>query len=60
MRWVLCAVRMEQVLKEVLDAMLSCIAPILPHMAEDVWLNLPWKAPQDSVFQVPPLFFFLF
>ena len=27
------------------------IAPILPHMAEDIWLNLPYPVPHKSVFQ---------
>ncbi|KIY95268.1 hypothetical protein MNEG_12696, partial [Monoraphidium neglectum] len=30
---------------------LSALAPITPHMAEDAWLNLPWPRPSDSVFQ---------
>ncbi len=35
-----------------MEALLSSIAPILPHMAEDAWLNIPWKTEQQSVFQV--------
>jgi isoleucyl-tRNA synthetase len=27
------------------------LAPILPHLAEDMWLNLPIKTPSPSVFQ---------
>jgi len=41
----------QTVLKEVMDVLLAAIAPLLPHMAEDVWLNIPWKTEQDSVFQ---------
>jgi isoleucyl-tRNA synthetase len=39
------------VLKEVLDVLLAAIAPILPHMAEDAWQNLPYKVGTTSVFQ---------
>jgi len=41
----------QTVLKVVMEALLSCIAPLLPHMAEDVWLNVPWATEHDSVFQ---------
>ncbi len=44
-----------------MEALLSCIAPILLHMAEDAWLNIPWKTAHQSVFQVSlrsPLTFF--
>jgi len=41
----------QTVLKVVLETLLSAIAPILPHMAEDAWQNLPWDAPSTSVFQ---------
>ncbi|KAJ1469928.1 Isoleucyl-tRNA synthetase, partial [Baffinella frigidus] len=39
----------QTVLKVVLETLLSAIAPILPHMAEDAWQNLPWPAPTTSV-----------
>ena len=29
----------------------AVFAPILPHMAEDVWQNLPYEVPEQSVFQ---------
>lgn len=29
----------------------TSIAPLMPHMAEDAWLNLPWKAEHKSVFE---------
>jgi len=47
----------------VMDALLRCLlpalAPLVPHMAEDAWLNLPYSRPAASVFQagwagVPP------
>eukprot|EP00802_Teleaulax_amphioxeia_P002182 Tamp_02184.p1 GENE.Tamp_02184~~Tamp_02184.p1 ORF type:complete len:1015 (-),score=352.78 Tamp_02184:1516-4146(-) len=41
----------QTVLKEVLDVLLASIAPILPHMAEDAWQNLPYKTETTSVFQ---------
>lgn len=27
------------------------MAPLLPHLAEDAWENLPWPVPTKSVFQ---------
>jgi len=33
------------------QGLLSALAPIAPHMAEDAWLNLPWTRPTESVFQ---------
>jgi len=41
----------QTVLKQVLDVLLAAIAPILPHMAEDAWQNVPWKTEKTSVFQ---------
>lgn len=41
----------QTVLKQVLDVLLASIAPILPHMAEDAWQNLPFKVEHTSVFQ---------
>ena len=41
----------QTVLKEVLDVLLAAIAPILPHMAEDAWQNLPYQVGTTSVFQ---------
>jgi isoleucyl-tRNA synthetase len=35
----------------VLDVLLAAVAPIMPHMAEDAWLNLPYEKPAKSVFQ---------
>ena len=34
-----------------MQGLLPALAPILPHLAEDAWQNLPWGAPQISVFQ---------
>ncbi|KAI7846319.1 hypothetical protein COHA_000156 [Chlorella ohadii] len=41
----------QTVLAALLEGMLPLIAPLLPHMAEDAWQNLPYKQPQQSVFQ---------
>ncbi len=35
-------------LAALLEGMLPLIAPLLPHMAEDAWQNLPYKQPQQS------------
>jgi len=35
----------------VFDFLGQMMAPILPHMAEDIWLNLPYTPPTKSVFQ---------
>jgi len=35
----------------ILEAYAAVLAPILPHMAEDIWANLPYAAPHKSVFQ---------
>ena len=34
-----------------LQGLLPCVAPLLPHLAEDAWENLPWPVPTKSVFQ---------
>ncbi|KAI8473275.1 MAG: tRNA synthetases class I-domain-containing protein [Monoraphidium minutum] len=41
----------QTVAAAVLQGLLSALAPVTPHMAEDAWLNLPWARPSDSVFQ---------
>lgn len=41
----------QTVLTDVLLGLLSAIAPMAPHMAEDAWINLPYQRPFDSVFQ---------
>ena len=38
----------QTVLAALLEGMLPLIAPLLPHMAEDAWQNLPYKQPQQS------------
>eukprot|EP00578_Thalassiosira_sp_NH16_P010339 CAMPEP_0181104772 /NCGR_PEP_ID=MMETSP1071-20121207/15612_1 /TAXON_ID=35127 /ORGANISM="Thalassiosira sp., Strain NH16" /LENGTH=1088 /DNA_ID=CAMNT_0023188005 /DNA_START=250 /DNA_END=3516 /DNA_ORIENTATION=+ len=43
----------QTVLHALLDGFAKSVAPILPHMAEDIWQNLPYKADGDdsSVFE---------
>ncbi|KAI3432876.1 hypothetical protein D9Q98_010459 [Chlorella vulgaris] len=41
----------QTVLAALLEGMLPLIAPLLPHMAEDAWQNLPYDGKQQSVFQ---------
>ncbi|EFN52326.1 hypothetical protein CHLNCDRAFT_36907 [Chlorella variabilis] len=41
----------QTVLAALLEGMLPVIAPLLPHMAEDAWQNLPYKRQEQSVFQ---------
>ena len=41
----------QTVLYHMLDQLAVMMSPIVPHMAEDVWQNLPYKATTKSVFQ---------
>ena len=43
----------QTVLHALLEGFAKSVAPILPHMAEDIWQNLPYKANSDqsSVFE---------
>lgn len=42
----------QTVLYSCLEGFTKAIAPILPHMAEDIWQNLPYKkSKQESVFE---------
>lgn len=41
----------QTVLAAMLHGVLAVLAPLAPHLAEDAWLNLPYKAPAGSVFQ---------
>lgn len=41
----------QTVLHAVLEGFAKTIAPILPHMAEDIWQNLPYSKPTGSVFE---------
>lgn len=41
----------QTVLAALLEGMLPLIAPLLPHMAEDAWQNLPYARAQQSIFQ---------
>jgi isoleucyl-tRNA synthetase len=41
----------QTVLHAVLEGFAKSIAPILPHMAEDIWQNLPYEAETVSIFE---------
>jgi len=41
----------QTVLAAVLEGLTAAMAPVLPHMAEDIWQALPYAVPQKSVFQ---------
>jgi isoleucyl-tRNA synthetase len=41
----------QTVLHKCLEGFAKAVAPILPHMAEDAWQNLPYKRETDSVFE---------
>eukprot|EP00617_Octactis_speculum_P001399 CAMPEP_0185775526 /NCGR_PEP_ID=MMETSP1174-20130828/82356_1 /TAXON_ID=35687 /ORGANISM="Dictyocha speculum, Strain CCMP1381" /LENGTH=977 /DNA_ID=CAMNT_0028463139 /DNA_START=85 /DNA_END=3015 /DNA_ORIENTATION=+ len=41
----------QTVLSILLEGLARLMAPILPHMAEDVWLNMPYPTPSKSIFQ---------
>jgi isoleucyl-tRNA synthetase len=41
----------QTVLYACLEGFTKAISPILPHMAEDIWQNLPYQKSTDSVFE---------
>eukprot|EP00543_Licmophora_paradoxa_P001567 CAMPEP_0202443696 /NCGR_PEP_ID=MMETSP1360-20130828/2884_1 /ASSEMBLY_ACC=CAM_ASM_000848 /TAXON_ID=515479 /ORGANISM="Licmophora paradoxa, Strain CCMP2313" /LENGTH=741 /DNA_ID=CAMNT_0049059437 /DNA_START=207 /DNA_END=2432 /DNA_ORIENTATION=- len=41
----------QTVLHSVLEGFAKAVAPVLPHMAEDIWQNLPYETSTDSVFE---------
>ena len=41
----------QTVIHAVLEGFAKAVAPILPHMAEDIWQNLPYSKPAESVFE---------
>jgi len=41
----------QTVLHELTQGLVSCIAPVLSHLAEDVWEHLPYRQNHKSVFQ---------
>ncbi|MEM8604433.1 MAG: isoleucine--tRNA ligase, partial [Cyanobacteria bacterium P01_H01_bin.121] len=41
----------QTVMAIVIENLAKAIAPVLSHMAEDIWLNLPYGAPTESVFE---------
>ena len=42
----------QTVLAKIAESLAAVIAPVLPHLAEDVWQNLPYATGHKSVFQV--------
>jgi isoleucyl-tRNA synthetase len=41
----------QTVLHSILEGFAKSIAPILPHLAEDIWQNLPYSTTTSSVFE---------
>lgn len=41
----------QSVIQACLEGFAKAVAPILPHMAEDIWQNLPYKKDKESVFE---------
>jgi isoleucyl-tRNA synthetase len=41
----------QTVIHACLEGFAKAIAPLLPHMAEDIWQNLPYEKSTDSVFE---------
>ena len=41
----------QTVIHALLEGLAKAVAPILPHMAEDIWQNLPYIKSSESVFQ---------
>ena len=41
----------QTVMAKVLEAYAAALAPILPHMAEDIWANMPYETAHKSIFQ---------
>lgn len=41
----------QTVLHALLEGLAKAVGPILPHMAEDIWQNLPYEKSHDSVFE---------
>tara|TARA_Y100001968_G_scaffold243720_1_gene227612 strand:+ start:1231 stop:4137 length:2907 start_codon:yes stop_codon:yes gene_type:complete len=41
----------QTVMSLIIERFAGFIAPVLPHMAEDIWQNIPYKLKEESVFQ---------
>ncbi len=41
----------QTVLSLIVERLAGLIAPVLCHMAEDIWQNIPYNLPEESVFQ---------
>ena len=40
----------QTVVAAVVERLLSCVAPVTPHMAEEAWMALPYEKSAESVF----------
>nr|WP_269623570.1 isoleucine--tRNA ligase [Prochlorococcus marinus] len=41
----------QYVLSQIVESLSGLIAPVLCHMAEDIWQNIPYELKEESVFQ---------
>ena len=41
----------QTVIQQLLEQLTIAISPIVPHLAEDVWLNIPYEKTEISIFQ---------
>jgi len=41
----------QTTMRLLLEGMATAMSPVLPHMAEDIWQNLPYARPTTSIFQ---------
>ena len=41
----------QTVLSLIIERLAGMIAPVLPHMSEDIWQNIPYELNEESVFQ---------
>ena len=41
----------QTVMSLIIERLSTLIAPVLPHMAEDIWLNIPYPIKEESVFK---------
>ena len=42
----------QTVMSLIIESLAGLIAPVLPHMAEDIWLNIPYEVQEESVFKM--------
>jgi len=41
----------QTVVHKCLEGLTKALAPVLPHMAEDIWQNIPYRKTEESVFE---------